>query len=430
MDDRALEHRTMTKITLRLVPFLCACYLSAYLNRVNLSFAKKQMVLDLGFSDVVYGFGAGIFFIGYFLFEVPSNLILARVGARIWIARIMVVWGFVSLSTMFVSNATQYYLVRFLLGAAEAGFFPGIIYYLTQWFPRAYRSRTIAWFMTAAVLSSVIGAPLSGWLLQMDGVLGLRGWKWLFVIEALPALVLGVVVFLTLPKSPVEAKWLGPEEARWIEARLSAEQAQVAAAKKLTLVKALTDPRVLILCAVYLSNCISGYGLDFFQPAIVHETFPHASSLSVGFITAVPQFVALFAMIFFGRSSDRRGERKGHFALGTCVSAAGLLLTSLPLPPWAVMASMTVAVCGRWSVIAPFWGLTTAFLSGTAAAGAIALVNSIGNLGGFAGNYLMGWLKDMNGSYLIGLRVLSAIMLAGALIVLGVRTRTESSGPE
>jgi len=419
-----IERRTMTKVTWRLIPFLCACFMAAFLDRVNVGFAKVQMIADLHFSNAIYGLGAGIFFIGYFLFEVPSNLILARVGARIWIARIMVVWGIISFCMMFVSNARHFYALRFLLGAAEAGFFPGIILYLTYWFPNVYRSRTIAVFMTSAVMASVIGSPVSGWLLQaMDQALGLRGWKWLFIVEAVPSLVLGITVFLILPKTPRDAKWLSPEELDWHETRMQAERKEIDAAHGLTLFRALTDPRVLTLCAVYLSCCMGGYGLDFFQPTLVHEAFPKASTLAVGFINAIPQSLALFAMVFYGRSSDRHRERRFHFATAMWCAGGGLLIASLPVSPWLALLALTLAVSGRWSSIAPFWGFATTFVSGTAAAGAIALINSVGNLGGFAGPYLMGWLKDVSGDYRIGLRLLAGIMFAGGFVVLTVRSQ-------
>jgi ACS family tartrate transporter-like MFS transporter len=417
------ERGVMAKITWKLIPFLCICYLAAYLDRVNVGFAKVQMLADLKFSNAVYGFGSGIFFVGYFLFEVPSNLILERVGPRIWIARIMVLWGAISFCMMFAKTGAHFYALRFLLGAAEAGFFPGIIYYLTRWFPTTYRSRTIAVFMTAAVASYVVGSPLSGPLLDMGGVLGLRGWQWLFIVEALPSVALGVAVFFFLPNGPEEARWLSPDELGWLHERLRSERQSAEAVRKLTLAQGLSDPRVLTMCAVYFGLCIGGYGLDFFQPTLVREWFPSARSLTVGCINAIPQFAALFVMVAYGRSSDRRGEHRFHHAVAIWVAAAGLLLVSFRLPPWIAITALTLAVCGRWSSVPPFWGFATTFLSGTAAAGAIALINSVGNLGGFAGNYLMGWLKDLYGDYHAGLRVLAAALVVGGLIVLGVRDR-------
>jgi MFS transporter, ACS family, tartrate transporter len=422
-----LEQRTMAKVAWKLLPFLCVCYMAAFLDRVNVGFAKVQMVADLGFSNAVYGLGAGIFFLGYFLLEVPSNLILERVGARLWIARIMVVWGIISFCMIFVSKATHFYLIRFLLGAAEAGFFPGIILYLTYWFPRDYRSRTIAVFMTAAVMSSVIGSPVSGLLLALDGVLGQRGYKWLFIVEAVPSIVLGVAVFFLLPKGPAEAKWLKPDELDWLSSKLAAERAELERAHKPSLGEALMDRRVLVLCLVYFSVCVGGYGLDFFQPTLVHQAFPAATPAAVGFINALPQLICVFVMVVYGRSSDRRGERHMHFALSMWTAAAGLALASLPLPAWLALVALSVAVSGRWSSIAPFWGLPTTFFSGAAAAGAIALINATGNLGGFVGPYLMGWLKDATGDYRIGLRALSAMMFIGGFVVFAVRSRATSS---
>jgi ACS family tartrate transporter-like MFS transporter len=400
--------------------------MAAFLDRVNVGFAKQQMMADLGLSNTVYGFGAGVFFIGYFIFEVPSNLILAKVGARIWIARIMIVWGFISGAMMLVQGPTSFYVLRFLLGAAEAGFFPGVIYYMTQWFPVAYRSRTVAVFMTAAVVSNILGSPLSGVLLQIDGALGMRGWKWLFLVEALPSILLGVAVFLRLPKTPRDAKWLRPDQLKWLEDRLGSERAVVEAGHQMTLKQAFTDPRVLLLCLIYVTQVIGGYGLDFFQPTLVKQAFPGASSAMVGLINAVPPFFAAFVMNAHGRSSDRRGERRWHFALAVWWAAAGLTLASLPVPAGVALIALALAVSGRWSAVAPFWGLSTAFLSGTAAAGAIALINSVGNLGGFAGPYIMGWLKDLTGDYKTGLRILAAAMTLGGFLVLTVRVKKQT----
>jgi ACS family tartrate transporter-like MFS transporter len=425
MEERDREKRIVAKITYRLIPFLCACFMAAFLDRVNVGFAKEQLIADLGLSNAIYGLGAGIFFVGYFLFEVPSNLILARVGARLWIARIMIVWGFISACMVLARGPTSFYALRFLLGAAEAGFFPGVIFYMTQWFPARYRSRTVAVFMTAAVVSNIVGSPLSGFLLELDGVIGLRGYHWLFLVEAIPSIVLGVLVFMRLPRSPRDAKWLLPEELDWLEARLAAEREEMQATNTLTLKEAFTDRRVLLLCFVYFSQVIGGYGLDFFQPTLVKLAFPAATPKLVGLINAVPPFVAAFVMNLHGQSSDRRQERRWHFAAAVWCAAGGLVLASLHLPPVFALFALTLAVSGRWSAVAPFWGLSTAFLSGTAAAGAIALINSVGNLGGFAGPYVMGWLKDATGDYRVGLQILGAAMFVGGCLALVVRIRKE-----
>jgi MFS transporter, ACS family, tartrate transporter len=431
MPDSDLERRVMKKIAWKLLPFLCICYMAAFLDRVNVGFAKVQMVADLGFSEAVYGAGSGIFFIGYFLFEVPSNLLLERVGARIWIARIMVVWGVISGCMMFVNTPAQFYTLRFFLGAAEAGFYPGVILYLTYWFPIAYRSRAVSVFMTAAVLSSVIGSPLSGLLLELDGTLGLRGWKWLFVVEALPSIVLGVVVFFKLPRGPKQARWLAPEELSWLEQRLARDAAAAGSpTHALPLARTLLNPTVLVLCAVYFANCIGGYGLDFFQPTLIHQALPGASPAVVGLLNAIPALVAVVVMVLWGRHSDAKAERRWHFALSIWAAGGGLLVASLGLPPWIALAAMALSVSGRWSGVAPFWGLSTTLLSGTAAAGGIALINSVGNLGGFAGPYLMGWLKDVTGGYATGLRLLAGLMFLGGFIVLRIRTSAIQARPQ
>lgn len=416
------ELALMRKITGKLLPLLCICFMAAFLDRVNVGFARAELVAELGMSDAVYGFGAGLFFIGYFIFEVPSNLILERVGARIWIARIMVVWGIVSACMMFVQSTTSFYVLRFLLGAAEAGFFPGVIFYITQWFPAAYRSRAVAIFMTATVLSGIVGGPLSGALLQMDGALGLRGYQWLFLVEALPSIALGVVVFFKLPNGPHDARWMNATEREWLQTRLASDFARQNAGPQMTLLQALTDRRVLLLSLVYFLMVVSAYGLDFFMPTLLKQSFPAASPLMIGLLAACPPLFALFVMVWYGRSSDRRGERRWHYAWAVWWAGAGLILASLPVPPLVAVLAMALAVSGRWSSIAPFWGLATAFLSGTAAAGAIALINSVGNLGGFAGPYLMGWFKDMTGSYEAGLRILAgAALLSGVLVIAAFR---------
>jgi MFS family permease len=398
--------------------------MAAFLDRVNLSFAKSQMAVDLQLDAAAYGAGAGIFFIGYFLLEIPSNLILERVGARVWIARIMVTWGIISSGMMFVRGDWSFYVLRFLLGAAEAGFFPGVIFYMTQWFPAGYRARSVAIFMTAAVVSTVIGSPLSGLLLELDGAAGLHGWQWMFLIEGLPAIGLGVAVFLVLPSAPTEAKWLSDEERGWLESRIDSERAAAGSnTEHMSVGRALSDPRVMLLCFVYFCNVVGGYGLDFFQPTLVKQVFPEASPAEVGYVNAIPALLTVFVMNFYGRSSDRRGERKWHYVGAQWWAAAGLALASLPVPPAIALTALVLAVSGRWSAIAPFWGLSTAFLSGRAAAGAIALINALGNLGGFAGPYVMGFLEKATGANVIGLQILAAVMFAGGLIAATARLK-------
>ena len=422
MPSGALEPRVMSKLTWRLIPFMCLCYMTAFLDRVNVGFAALDMKADLKYSDAVYGLGAGIFFIGYFLFEVPSNVILEKVGARIWIARIMILWGFISSAMMFAKTAWLFYLLRFLLGAGEAGFFPGMILYLTYWFPTSYRSRTVALFMTAAALSGVIGSPLSGFLLDHHPV-WLKGWQWLFVIEGIPSVLLGFAVLFFLPNGPREARWLDAEELNWLTTRLEVERAEREKSHHLTLWQALSHPLVLVLSLLYFLIVIGGYGLDMFMPQVLKLAFPAVSTSVLGLIAAIPPLITVFAMIFWGRHSDHRRERRWHVALPAWWAALGLLLATCGVPPIVSVLALTLAVSGRWSCIPPFWGLPTAFLSGTAAAGGIAMINSIGNLGGFAGPFIMGWFKDQTGSYSLGLRVLAGAFIAGGLLSLCLKVK-------
>lgn len=428
MDD-SFERRVVAKLTWRLIPFLCLCFMAAFLDRVNVSFAKLTMLRDLGFTQTTYAAGAGIFFVGYFLFEVPSNLLLERVGARVWIARIMVTWGIIASAMMFVSGRWSFYALRFGLGAAEAGFFPGIILYLTYWFPRAYRSRTVSLFMVAAVFSFVVGGPFSGWLMDHPH-LGLRGWQWLFLVEGVPSIVLGVVVFLYLPNGPQAARWLTSDETAWLTSRLDAERADQERHERLTLGQALRAPRILLLSLIYFLSVAGAYGLDFFSPTLLAQAYPDLSTSALGRVAAIPPLVTIPVMILWGHSADARREHRWHVALPLFGFAAGLLLLCLRLPPVLVVAALSLSVAGRWCYIGPFWGLPTAMLTGTAAAGGIALVNSIGNLGGQAGPVLISRLASPGGSLGAGLAALAFIVAACGVIVVMVperRVRTESA---
>jgi MFS family permease len=417
------EAQLMRKITWKVVPFLCICFMAAFLDRVNVGFAKEGMQRDLQMDATVYAAGAGIFFIGYFLFEVPSNLILAKVGARGWIARIMITWGIISASFAFVQGEKSFYVLRFLLGAAEAGFFPGVIYYLTKWFPSAYRSRTIALFMMAAAGTGIIGSPLSGLILGLDGMAGVAGYKWLFILEALPSLLLGVVLFLRLPNGPEEAKWLEPAEKSWLANRLEEDRLAAGPSAHTSFKQALTDPRVLVLCFVYFTHVLAGYGLDFFLPTLIKGEYKNASSFVQGCITGIPAIFAIIIMGPYGRSSDRRQERKWHYALAVWWAAVGLLVASFHPPSIVCVIALGFVVAGRWSAVAPFWGLSTTFLSGSAAAGSIALINAVGNLGGICGPYIMGWSEKNLGSHDWGLRVLALLVFLGGLIAIGIKVK-------
>jgi D-galactonate transporter len=429
-----VEVRTIAKVSKRLVPFLIVCYFVAYLNRVNVGFAALTMNQDLGLSQTAFGFGAGIFFIAYFIFEVPSNLLLERFGARKWIARIMLSWGILSGAMAFIppiaratgfGNENTFYLVRVLLGVAEAGFFPGIIFYLTLWFPAEYRARIVGYFMAAIPLSTVIGAPISGALLYLHGGLGLAGWQWLFIIEAVPAIILAVVVFFYLTDRPADAMWLAPDERSWLAERLALEQRQRQAVRDYSVMEALVNPRVIGLSLVYFGAVATNYGLSFFLPQIV-KGFGLNTFLTT-LVSATPYAVGLVGMVWWGRRSDRVVERRFHTAFPLFVAAAGIAISTALDDPTLKMITLCVAGFGIFACLPVFWTLPTAFLSGAAAACGIAVINSIGNLAGFAGPFAMGWIKDHTGSYAGGLLLLAALGLIamGVVLVLG---RDEASG--
>ncbi len=414
-----LESRTIRRVTMRLVPFLVLCYFVAYLDRVNVGFAKLTMSKDLGLSETAFGLGAGIFFLAYFLFEVPSNLLLERFGARKWIARIMFTWGVLSGAMAFIGGETSFYVVRVLLGFAEAGFFPGIIFFLTLWFPAKDRARIISLFMAAIPLSSVIGAPVSGALLGLDGWMGLHGWQWLYILEAAPALVLSVVVLFYLTDTPADAGWLATDERAWLVARLSAERKQRDVERHYSVWQAVTNGRVLAVSLVYFGAVACNYGFSFFLPTIVKNF--GLSNLQTGFVVALPYVIGTVGMVVWGRRSDRKKERKGHAAVALFIAAAGIGVSTLLDDPTLKMIAFTVAGFGIFASLPVIWTLPTAYLSGPAAAGGIAVVNSIGNLSGFFGPYAMGYIKDQTGSYAGGLWTLAAAGLIGMVIVLALR---------
>ena len=423
----SLEKRTIAKVSLRLVPFLIVCYFVAYLDRVNVSFAALTMNKALGLDATAFGLGAGVFFLAYFVFEVPSNLLLERFGARKWIARIMLTWGLLSGLMAFIppiatatgsSTTSVFYAIRIFLGAAEAGFFPGIIFYLTLWFPAIYRARIIGYFMAAIPLSSVIGAPVSGLLLNLDGVVGLAGWQWLFILEAVPALLLSVVVFFYLTDRPADAHWLAADERAWLTDRLATERRLREASKSFSVWEALGDTRVLLLACVYFGVVASNYGLSFFLPQIVHDF--GLSFTVTGFVTAIPYVVGTAGMVWWGRRSDRMRERKEHVGLAALVAGAGIAASTLIADPTGKMIALSIAGFGIFAVLPVFWTLPTTFLSGAAAAGGIAIINSIGNLAGFVGPYVMGTIKDSTGSFTIGLLVIAALAILAMLIALSL----------
>jgi D-galactonate transporter len=418
-----LEQRTMARVSAHLIPFLIVCYFVAYLDRVNVSFAALTMNKDLNLSASAYGLGAGIFFLAYGLLEVPSNLLLAHFGARRWITRIMFTWGIMSGAMAFIRDETWFYIVRFLLGAAEAGFFPGMIFYLTLWFPAAYRGRVIGYFMAAIPLSTVVGAPISSALLGMDGIFGMRGWQWLFILEAAPALLLSFVVLFYLTDKPADAQWLGDDERGWLVDRLAAEERQRMAARHYDVLQALLNPRVLALSLVYFGAVATNYGLSFFLPQIV-KAFG-MSNLQTGFVSAIPYVVGVIGIVWWGRRSDAKLERRFHTSFALFIAAAGLTVGAFLNDPTAKMVAFSVAGFGIFGALPVFWTLPTAFLSGAAAAGGIAIINSIGNLAGFVGPSVMGMIKDATGSFTNGLLVLVGVALVALVIVLLLRHDTE-----
>ncbi len=411
-----LEVRTMRRVTARLVPFLILCYFVAFLDRVNLSFAALTMNKDLGISATVFGQAAGIFFLSYFIFEVPSNLALEKFGARKWIARIMVTWGLVSGSMAFVSGETSFLTVRFLLGAAEAGFFPGIIFYMMLWFPSAYRARIAGLFMAAIPLSGVLGAPLSNWLLGLDGALGLQGWKWMFILEAVPALILSAVVLKVLTDRPADAAWLPADERDWLIERLRQEERHRVATKHFSVWQALLNPKVLALSVVYFGNVACLYGTSFFLPQIV-KAFGLDNSTSI-LVSAIPAMVGVAGSILWGRHSDHTGERKGHLLISLALASGGTAACAILPSPTLKMIALSVAAFGIYGALPVFWTLPTAFLSGAAAAGGIAIINSLGNLSGYYGPSIVGFLKDRTGGFEAGLLALAAAGAVSFLIVL------------
>src|ERR1700716_1063591 len=420
-----LETSTIRAISWRLIPFLVLAYFLAYLDRVNLGFAALTMNAELKFSPTIFSWGAGIFFVGYFIFEVPSNLALEKFGASRWIARIMVTWGIISALMASVSGVWSFYGLRFLLGVAEAGFFPGIILYLTYWYPAEYRARFLAAFAIAVPVSTVIGAPISGLLLGLDGLLGLKGWQWLFIIEGIPSVMLGILTWFYLTARPEKAAWLTPAQKAWLSSKLESEIAAKQAAQHLSLGQALASPKVLTLSLIYFGFVGALYGMQFWLPQIV-KAFGF-SNAQTGFVTAEPYLFGTVAMILWARHSDATRERVMHVGAPLLLTAVALGVCGYMDNPYVTTVALIVAAIGIFGTFAVFWTLPTAWLSGTAAAGAIALINSIGNLAGFGGPYLIGWVKEATGSPSTGLLVLAVLPLIGGLMVFlgGHETKAE-----
>ncbi|MEY9625793.1 MFS transporter [Sinorhizobium fredii] len=421
--DRSVEDRAYGKVFWRIIPFLMLCYVVAYLDRVNVGFAKLQMSSELGLSEAAYGIGAGIFFIGYFLFEVPSNVILNKVGARVWIARIMITWGVISAAFVFTTSDTVFYILRFLLGVAEAGFFPGIILYLTTWYPAHRRAKIITIFMSAIPISSIFGNPLSGLLMDsFHGTHGLSGWQWMFLIEAIPAIIFGIATFFYLDDTIGHAKWLSKEEKKLLAANIDAENRSKSSSPH-SIKGTLTDPRVWLMCLIYFCFVLGQYGLNFWMPTLVKATGV-TGNLNIGLISAIPYICTFVAMLALGRSSDRFRERRWHLVVPAVVAAGGFIAATMATSTSLAIVFLSLAAAGAISCAPLFWSLPTAFLAGTGAAAGIAWINSVGNLAGFLGPFLVGYLKDFTGSNSAGMYLLATALIIGSLAVLAVPAKT------
>ncbi len=415
------ENAAYARVTWRVLPLLFICYVAAYLDRVNVGFAKLQMLSDLKFSEAIYGLGAGIFFIGYFLFEVPSNLLLHRFGARKWIARIMISWGLISGAMMFVQTPTMFYVLRFLLGLAEAGFFPGIILYLTYWYPASRRSKVTSLFMTGIPMAGVIGGPLSGWIMAaFDGAHGMAAWKWLFLLEAIPSLVLGVVVLMFLDDRIADAKWLGQQDKDLLQRNIDADKSGL---QEHSVKGAFSNPKVWVLAAAYFGFIMGLYGIGFWMPSLIKASGV-TNPATIGWIVALPYAAAVACMLYTSGHSDRTGERRWHIAIPAVAGAVGLVASTLvpQTPSWALI-TLTLATMGILTGLAQFWCLPPAFLGGVAAAAGIAVINSVGNLAGFVSPFIVGLIKDFSGSTNAGLYVIAASLLIGASIVVSMPRR-------
>jgi MFS family permease len=412
--DKTFEIKTYRKVDRRLIPFLFLCYILAYLDRVNVGFAKLQMLKDLSMSDAAFATGAGIFFIGYFFFEVPSNVLLKKYGARMWIARIMISWGIISSAVMFVTDEWTFYIMRFLLGIAEAGFFPGIIFYLTLWYPSSHRSTRTAWFVAAIAVSGVIGNPVSGWIMDMfSGVLGLKGWQWLFLAEGLPSIIVGFWVIYYLDSGIQEAKWLTTEEKILLEERLVEEDKGKTEHR---LIDAFKSRKVYAMSFIYFTLMIGLYGIAFWLPTIV-KAFGIQGYLGIGLVTAIPYAVCVVGMIIISKHSDKTGERRLHYVCNVLAGAAGLVLSGVfASNPYLAIIFLSIATLGVIGSMPLFWPLPSAFLAGTAAAAGIGIVNSVGNLGGYIGPNVPIWAKVVSSDPSAALYIIALILCLGAAV--------------
>jgi len=414
-----IEEVVVRKLTWRLVPFLFLLYIVAYLDRINVGFAALQMREQLALTDAVYGLGAGMFFAGYFFFQVPSNLALQRIGARRWIALLMTLWGVISSSMLLVSGPRSFYLLRFLLGAAEAGFFPGVILYLKNWFPAQARARTVARFMTAGPLSGVVGGPLSGALLGLHLKFGLSGWQWMFLMEGIPAILLGAVTLTYLIDRPEEAPWLHSEERDWLIENLRREREQVSSWASTGVFSAFRNPQVWMLALVYFGLNTVSYGVSLWLPTLIHSV-SGVGNFTIGLLSAIPYLAAAVAMVLVGLHSDRKHERRWHTALPAFTGALALIGAAYSTSVAPAILAISIATLGVFSMLGPFWAMPTSLLSGTAAAAGIAFINSVGNLGGFVGPYVIGLVRTSTGQFKGGLLLVGAALATSGAIVLMV----------
>lgn len=413
---RSLEQITMRKVYLRILPFAALTYFFCYLDRINVGFAALTMNKEIGLDAALYGMAAGAFFWGYVLFEVPSNIILEKVGARLWIARIMITWGLISGATAFATGPKSFMAIRFLLGLAEAGLFPGFVLYFTYWFPDSYRARVNAGFTLALPIAVALGAPISTALLGLDGLWGLKGWQCLYIFEAIPTVLIGVVVFFLLTDRPGKARWLKDEERAWLDARIAGETRQIEAQHGVGMWRSFWDPKVILLSLNYTGIVTASLGMLLFLPTIIKEL--GISNMQVGWITMIPYGCGAVSMVFFGWLSDRIGERQWTLFWTCALSAVGLVIAGLTIGSWWSVVGMSITAIGLYGTKGPFWSMPTMFLTGAAAASGIAWINSLGNLGGFFGPSMVGWAKTLTGSFAGGLYALAVCALASAMISL------------
>jgi ACS family tartrate transporter-like MFS transporter len=413
--DRTLEQSTMRKVYLRLLPFAVLSYVLAYIDRINVSFAGLTMRGDLGMSAGTFGFAVGMFYWGYFIFEVPSNVILEKVGARIWIARIMITWGILAGLTAVVTGSTSFAIVRFLLGVAEAGFFPGIILYFTYWFPSHHHARIVSGFLVGLPVAVAVGAPISTGLLGLDGLFGLRGWQVMYIAEAIPTVVIGVITFFVLTDRPEQARFLTAEERNWLVTTIAAERRATEAVRKFTLWQALYNPKVLLLALNYVGIVTASLGMLIFIPQMI-KSLGDYSNMTVGWLTMIPYTCGAIAMVVWGRISDRMNERRWNLFIGCVFSTVGLVIAGMTMGTWWALVGMSIAAMGFYGSKGPFFAMPPMFLSGAGLAAGIAWINSIGNLGGFFGPWYVGVMKDLTGNYAGGLYGLALLGLIAAIV--------------